>query len=98
MGGIAFAPTQNRSKPFLPDEFRDKRYTLSLMEVIVVAEECPKLLDPVSDHEIKDKSKSNDLAKAIVCLQASWFIAQCISRLATDSPISLLEVRKLEYL
>ncbi|KAK3497360.1 uncharacterized protein B0T23DRAFT_426481 [Neurospora hispaniola] len=41
---------------------------------------------------IQDKSKGNTLAKALVCLQASWFCAQCFTRFAQGLAISLLEL------
>ena len=31
-------------------------------------------------EEIKSKSKANGLAKTLVCIQVSWFIAQCLTR------------------
>ncbi|KAL8846659.1 MAG: hypothetical protein Q9221_008266 [Calogaya cf. arnoldii] len=46
----------------------------------------------LSEEEIKSKSKANGLAKALVCAQAIWFLATCITRLAQDIPISLLEL------
>lgn len=45
----------------------------------------------LSEEEIWDKSKANGLAKAIVCIQASWFCAQCVGRLRQRIPVSLLE-------
>ncbi|KID90379.1 hypothetical protein MAJ_10957, partial [Metarhizium majus ARSEF 297] len=46
----------------------------------------------ISEAAIADKSKANALAKAIVCLQATWFVIQCLVRLTQDVPISLLEL------
>lgn len=51
-------------------------------------EEIPNL----TEEEINAKSKANGLAKALVCIQALWFIATCVSRLAQRIPISLLEL------
>ena len=31
-------------------------------------------------EEIRSKSKANGLAKTLACIQAVWFIAQCITR------------------
>ena len=37
-------------------------------------------LPDLSTEEVKSKSKASGLAKALVCIQALWFIAQCITR------------------
>lgn len=34
----------------------------------------------LTEEEIKSKSKANGLAKALVCAQASWFLATCVTR------------------
>lgn len=34
----------------------------------------------LTEEEIKAKSKANGLAKTLVCIQVSWFIAQCLTR------------------
>ncbi len=33
----------------------------------------------LTEEEIKSKSKANGLAKALVCAQASWFLATCVT-------------------
>lgn len=60
--------------------------------VKAAAQICPSLLEGITESCIMDKSKSNALAKTLVCMQALWFIAQCISRIGQVLPISLLEV------
>lgn len=62
------------------------------------AEACPHGLKIAPDDEIKDESKANGLAKSLVCVQATWFIFQCISRMAMSLPITLLEVRYLYFI
>lgn len=39
-----------------------------------------KVIPNLSEEEIKARSKANALAKAFVCIQALWFIAQCLTR------------------
>lgn len=56
------------------------------------AETYPHALKITPDSEIRDKSKANSLAKLLVCLQASWFMLQCITRVAMSLSITLLEV------
>ena len=49
-------------------------------------------LPNLSLEEINSRSRANWFAKILVCVQAVWFIAQCITRLAQKIPISLLEL------
>lgn len=37
-------------------------------------------LKRLSEDEIKSKSKASGLAKTLVCIQALWFISQCLTR------------------
>ena len=37
-------------------------------------------LPDISEEEIKSKSKANGFSKALVCIQALWFIFQCLTR------------------
>jgi hypothetical protein len=46
---------------------------------------------------IKDKSKADTLAKALVCVQVIWMIIQCIGRKVAGLPISLLEMHVLVH-
>ncbi len=89
MGGFAFDTTAMKQK-FLPDE--RERVTLTSLGVLRLATVAPHLLPNLSISQISDKSKANNLAKTIVCLQASWFISQCISRMAGHLSVSLLEL------
>ena len=79
---------------FLPGQ--RKSMTLTAKGIQYIAEHFPKLLPDVSEEEIADKSKAGALAKSFVCIQAGWFIAQCVSRMAMAYPITLLEVRPSE--
>lgn len=36
----------------------------------------------ISEEEIQTRSKADTLAKSLVCAQAAWFLAQCITRCA----------------
>ena len=48
-------------------------------------------------EEIKDKGKSDWLAKSLVLLQTSWFVMQCIARAKEHLPITHLEIVTLAY-
>ncbi|KAF8811620.1 hypothetical protein BYT27DRAFT_7183765 [Phlegmacium glaucopus] len=51
----------------------------------------------ISEESIIDKSKADSLRKALLCIQAGWFVLQCISRLATKLPVTLLEVNTVGH-
>ncbi|KAL8695800.1 MAG: hypothetical protein Q9201_007955, partial [Fulgogasparrea decipioides] len=55
------------------------------------------LLKPISETVIDDKSKADPITKTIACVQAGWFIVQCISRVAQHLPLTLLEVHVLTH-
>ena len=91
MGGFAFDTSDvPKDEKFLPGS--RERVTITPEALEVIAEHEPTILEPLTEAQIKDKSKANALAKGIVCIQALWFIAQSISRLAQGLSISLLEL------
>ena len=90
MGGFVIE-IEDDEESFLPG--RRKRMTLTAKGIQYIPERFPTILPTLSEVDIADKSKAGALAKSIVCIQASWFITQCISRMAMALPITLLEVR-----
>ena len=50
-----------------------------------------------TEAEIKDRGKSDSLAKALVLLQTSWFVMQCIARGIERLPLTHLEIATLAY-
>ena len=50
-----------------------------------------------TEDEIKDKGKSDWLAKFLVLLQTSWFVMQCIARAVEHLPVTHLEIVTLAY-
>ena len=50
-----------------------------------------------TEVEIKDRGKSDWLAKSLVLLQTLWFIMQCIARGIKHLPITHLEIVTLAY-
>lgn len=54
-------------------------------------------LIPPSEADIKDKSKGDGFAKAIVLGQTSWFVAQCVARWIQHLPVTELELVTLAY-
>ncbi|KAK0748682.1 hypothetical protein B0T21DRAFT_407173 [Apiosordaria backusii] len=96
MGGFAFDSRNiGDGSDFLPG--KRKRVTLTAAGLVELLRAAPHLLPDISEGYIKDKSKANNLAKIIVCLQASWFAAQCVSRMALGMTISLLELNTFAH-
>ena len=50
-----------------------------------------------TEVEIKDKGKSDWLAKSLVLLQTSWFVMQCIARAIKHLPVTHLKIMMLVY-
>lgn len=89
MGGYAIS-NLSASSNILPN--RQTRLSLTPSALLFLAKHHPDLIPDLTEEEILDKSKANSLAKAIICIQASWFCIQCILRLAGGLSISLLEL------
>ncbi|KAK0627965.1 hypothetical protein B0T14DRAFT_475183 [Immersiella caudata] len=49
-------------------------------------------LPNVDEAQVRDKSKADWMAKSIVCVQATWMVAQVVGRLIERLPVSLLEI------
>jgi hypothetical protein len=94
MGGLCF-DTSNAELNFLPGD--RTRVTLTSRSVVLLAELAPELLPDMSKEQILDKSKADGFGKILACLQAIWFCTQCISRLATGLPITLLELNTFAH-
>jgi hypothetical protein len=94
-GGFAFELQPNRRGiRFLP-ETCPTRLTLTARGVALLAK-CDRLPD-VPEKDILDKSKANDLAKALVVIQASWVLLQTLGRLIVKLPVTLLEVNTMAH-
>jgi len=51
----------------------------------------------ISKMEIEDKSKGDFISKAVVILQTSWFVMQCIARGVQGLPITELELATVAF-
>ncbi|KAF8644825.1 hypothetical protein AX16_008243 [Volvariella volvacea WC 439] len=56
-----------------------------------------KEMPRIRKKEIQDRGKGDVLAKAIVILQTSWFVAQCIARRVEDLVLTELELVTLAF-
>ena len=83
MGGFAIQIPGNlpKSRKFLPTDATETWF-LDHMTVGMMLKRQAWLdkIPDLSEAEIKSKSKANGLAKFLVCIQASWFAAQCLTR------------------
>ena len=82
-------------RQFLPGN--PSRLILTPAAIRFLANTEPALIPDISKEQIHDKSKASGLAKALVCMQASWFCIQCLARLANDMAISLLELNTFAH-
>ncbi|MCJ1301592.1 hypothetical protein MMC08_004393 [Hypocenomyce scalaris] len=96
MGGYVFEKDSwdldDGSKTFPEGQVR---LTLTARGVALLAQ-CGHLPD-IDQDDIKDKSKSDGLGKALVCVQGLWMIMQIIQRAAARLPITLLEFNTLAH-
>lgn len=96
MGGFVFDfhhDDDGDSSSFVPTKYN--RLVLTPQGVILLAR-CGYLPD-INPDDIRDKSKSDGLAKALVILQASWMLIQTVSRKVVGLPVSLLEVNTVAH-
>jgi hypothetical protein len=55
------------------------------------------IIPRTTEEDLKDRGKSDGIAKAIVLLQTSWFVVQCIARGFKHLPLTELEIVTLAY-
>ena len=83
MGGFAvqFLHSNGESKEFRPAN-ADETWFVPGEHLDLLLRYQPDLEESLdlSEEEILSKSKANGLAKALVCIQALWFITQCVTR------------------
>ena len=91
-GGFAFDAAD--CKPFLPAEC-PRRLTLTARGMVLLAR-CGHLPN-IPRADILDKSKANELAKALVMVQASWILIQVLGRLIAQLPVTVLEVNTIAH-
>ena len=95
-GGFAFEIDKNDPRTqFLPSACPSK-LTLSARGVALLVE-CG-YIPTVSEKDLWDKSKGNNMTKALVLIQALWMLAQICSRLVVHLPVTLLEVNTAAHM
>jgi hypothetical protein len=98
MGGFVFdiRPDPDEPAAFSLPSGRT-HVTLTPNAIVFLAENRPNWIPDISKETIKDRSKSDAFAKALVLIQTSWFCLQSISRLGFGLPISLLELNTFAH-
>ena len=91
MGGFELVSALSEERD-LPSEFKGRVTPRGAIELAQHG-----LLPVVPLALINDQSKSDKLAKFLVCLQAGWMIAQCIARVAQSLPLTLLELHTVMH-
>ncbi|KLO05219.1 hypothetical protein SCHPADRAFT_839666 [Schizopora paradoxa] len=91
MGGFAIKHVDSDGVETSP------RKKLTYEDVAELMKENPDLFPDLSLESITDREKSTNLAKALLIVQVLWFCLNCISRLAEQLPLSLLEVTTLAH-
>jgi hypothetical protein len=94
MGGFVIDTTE-AGEPFLPHG--KHQATLTTCGVRFVARRALRSLPDLRKEDIQDKSKADPLVKAIVCVQAAYFCIQCVARLVSSLPLSLLELNTFAH-
>ena len=83
MGGFAIHIPEDlrEAEKFLPQGSNGRRFiTCKGIQLLVEKEDQQHELPDITKQEIQSKSKANGLGKALVCIQALWFVAQCLTR------------------
>jgi hypothetical protein len=81
MGGFV-VDTDDSGEEFIPGS---PRLTITARGIILLAKtgHIPNL----SKESILDKSKADNLAKSLVCVQAGWLLVEILDRLINKPPI-----------
>jgi hypothetical protein len=95
MGGLAVDITDPEFQIFEPKQYT--QLTLTERGIRWIHHRAPELIPNIPEAEIWDRSKANGLTKTLVCLQTTWFCAQCIGRLSQQFTISLLELNTFAH-
>lgn len=83
MGGLAVDVPKNlpEAEKFLPEWYNESRcIEPEGISLLLLQEAVRDDFPDITEQEIQSKSKANGLGKALVCVQALWFVAQCLTR------------------
>ncbi|PFH45210.1 hypothetical protein AMATHDRAFT_161924, partial [Amanita thiersii Skay4041] len=86
MGGFCIARPDGTKQQMFGDEILVEAFEKHSIEI-----------PDVTKKEIEDRSKADGFAKALVALQTTYFIIQCIHRAARHLPLTALEITTLTH-
>jgi hypothetical protein len=102
MGG--FQLYERPDEPLLKREGGVERYSINPGKFVRILEtadveqhQLETIIPCTTEEDLKDRGKSDWIAKTIVILQTSWFIVQCIARGFRHLPLTELEIVTLAY-
>lgn len=93
MGGFAMDLSKNlpQSEEFLPSNTDTLRF-VTPVALEILGHISPNEVPDLSVAELRSKSKADVLAKVFTCIQATWFIAQCLTRRKSSTSFSQLDL------
>ncbi|KAF7375229.1 hypothetical protein MSAN_00409500 [Mycena sanguinolenta] len=72
-------------------------HPITTPEQLCLEPEYVAAIQSIEAEVIEDKSKGDSMSKGVALLQGLWFIAQCLSRVHQDLPLTQLEVATLAF-
>ena len=93
MGGFAFYESDDKETPF--ESATEPGGTVDVPEyetVIYIMTHFPDIMTNTPEDTILDGAQSSSLGKCILGVQVTWFCINCLSRLAQQLPLTLIEV------
>ena len=97
MGGFHLFKCSSEEKSGTQSILQEDDYPLHLLLVEDLVHDDIYTFTMPTEAEIKDRGKSDWLAKSLVLLQTSWFIMQCIACGIKHLPLTHLEIMTLVY-
>ena len=75
----------------------ETRFTVTPLGIECIMKYAPHLIPDISAESIRDRSKGDGIAKALLFVQVVYFAISCVLRTAEHLPLSLLEVTTLAH-
>ena len=94
MGGFVLDTKESGEEVYVPGS---PKVTLTPRGLLLMAclDHITDILPGIGLKTIKDRSKSDNFAKGLVCVQAGWLIVQCFSGIVGHLSVTLLEINTI---
>ena len=95
---IEIEPDRSNKRPgplrpnIVPREGLVQRSLCAAQLAMLIREPYALRLPQLTEEDLRDRSKSNTLAKLLACIQAGWLVVQCFARADQHLAVSQLEV------